>query len=146
MKTMRFPHKLVECIPEHPEPGVLYISERFGTAVHLCACGCGMEVVTPIKPGRWKITITAKGASLYPSIGNWSFPCRSHYWITDGRVRWAGDMGDAKISAVRRRDKRDIDASLNSDVGNSSSGLPAGPPGAGEMPTSLWLKLRRLFS
>jgi hypothetical protein len=30
-------------------PGVIYISERYATAVHLCCCGCGYEVVTPLK-------------------------------------------------------------------------------------------------
>lgn len=29
---------------------------------------------------------------LRPSVGNWSFPCQSHYWIDNGRVRWAGRM------------------------------------------------------
>ena len=28
--------------------------------------------------------------SLNPSIGNWSYPCRSHYWIKGNRVVWDG--------------------------------------------------------
>jgi len=37
--------------------------------------------------------------SLFPSIGNWSHPCKSHYWIRDNKVIWAGWMNE---SAIRR--------------------------------------------
>jgi hypothetical protein len=142
---MRFLLRKVEFIPEQPEPGILYVSDRFATAVHLCACGCGLEVVTPIKPARWKLTITGKGPTLSPSIGNWSFPCRSHYLIVDGAVRWAGEMGAARVAAVRRRDARDIDAAMG---GGPVAGATPEPPKPAEvpgLPTSVWLKLRRLF-
>ena len=151
MKTMNFQHKLVDHIPDRPESGVLYVSERFATAVHLCACGCGMEVVTPLKLGRWKLSISDKGASLYPSIGNWSFPCRSHYWISEGRVRWASDMSKARVNAVRTRDAKDIEASLRvaDACGEEVATDQAGPPPTSvipeEMPTSLWLKLRHFI-
>jgi uncharacterized protein DUF6527 len=42
--------------------------------------------------------------SLFPSIGNWSFPCRSHYWIDGGRVIWADEWSDDMI-ANRARDR-----------------------------------------
>ncbi|MCE5190332.1 MAG: hypothetical protein LLG08_00895 [Actinomycetia bacterium] len=43
-------------MPQTLEPGRLYISKRFRTAAHLCACGCGGRVVTPLKPAKWQLT------------------------------------------------------------------------------------------
>jgi hypothetical protein len=37
-----------------------------------------------------------KTISLDPSIGNWSFPCQSHYWITSSEVRWVPKWRDAE--------------------------------------------------
>ncbi len=74
--------EFVEFILDRLEPGVLYISRRYATASHLCCCGCEREVVTPLNPAKWRITERAAKVSLTPSIGNWSFPCRSHYWIS----------------------------------------------------------------
>jgi hypothetical protein len=31
-----------------------------------------------------------RSVSLTPSIGSWSLPCHSHYFLTRGKVRWAG--------------------------------------------------------
>lgn len=99
--------KFIEYIPERPTPGILYISRRYATAVHLCCCGCGVEVVTPLNAAKWKLTETDGTVSLFPSIGNWSFPCRSHYWIQRNRVRWAGAMAPEIIAVVKVRDRRD---------------------------------------
>ena len=49
---MRLRHEFVDFVPKRLDDGVLYVSIRFGTAVHRCACGCGEEVVTPLGPGR----------------------------------------------------------------------------------------------
>ena len=46
----------VEFIPKTLEPGVLYVSEEFEAAVHLCACGCGLKVSTPLSPTEWDVT------------------------------------------------------------------------------------------
>lgn len=91
----------VESFPRPLDAGVLYFSARFNTAAHACACGCGREVITPISPVQWRLTQSDNGASLRPSIGNWNFPCRSHYWITGGRVEWAANMSDEKIKEGR---------------------------------------------
>src|SRR5688572_10061223 len=90
--------EFVEFIPERLEPGKLYISRRYATALHLCCCGCGLEVATPLKPGKWHLTETDGAVSLYPSIGNWSFPCRSHYWIFQGQVHWASEWPRERIA------------------------------------------------
>jgi hypothetical protein len=85
MKASHLRRVDVEYIPESIDDGELYVSERFGTAMHLCACGCGNETVTPLSGIGW--TLSA-GPTLRPSIGNYSFPCRSHYFLTDGRIDW----------------------------------------------------------
>lgn len=102
-------HSYVEYIPEKLEPGLLYISRKYRTASHLCCCGCGLKVVTPLNPAKWQLTDHGQTVSLYPSIGNWSFPCRSHYWIGHGRIKWAGAMTAQQISNVQKRDRRDAD-------------------------------------
>jgi hypothetical protein len=96
--------EFVEFIPAKGEPGVIYVSERFRTAMHQCCCGCGLEVITPLNPAKWSLSKQGGQVSLSPSIGNWSFPCRSHYWIERGRVRWTGPMSNERIRLVRRLD------------------------------------------
>ena len=102
--------EFVEYIPERPALGVLYISRRYATAMHLCCCGCGCEVVTPLNPAKWRLTDDGGNISLHPSVGNWSLPCQSHYWITRNRVRWAAAMAPDVIAAVKARDRRDAAA------------------------------------
>src|SRR6202050_4068034 len=103
MTTLR--PRLVKNAPDKLEQGILYISREYATAIHLCGCGCGNEVVTPLSATGWALTFNGKAASLYPSIGNWSFPCRSHYWIRDNRVRWAEDWSQSRIDANRAHDQ-----------------------------------------
>ncbi len=97
----------VEFIPEVLQEGVLYISLEYATATHKCFCGCSREVVTPITPTDWSLTRWKGTVSLVPSIGNWSFPCRSHYVIKRNRLIWCGDMPQRLIDAGRRRDRID---------------------------------------
>lgn len=101
MKATKFRLAEVESFPRPLEAGMLYYSERFSGAAHACACGCGMEVITPISPVQWRITRNARGVSLRPSIGNWNFPCRSHYWIIDSVVHWSSGMTVDQIRAGR---------------------------------------------
>lgn len=85
-------HSFVDVIPETFEQDVIYVSIQYAIAVHLCCCGCGQEVVTPLSPTDWQLTFDGLSISLYPSIGNWRFSCRSHYWIRNNRVIWAHPM------------------------------------------------------
>lgn len=105
MRQTHFSHQIVEFVPERLEEGVLYVSPRYGTVVHKCACGCGEEVVTPLSPTDWSIQITGGTATLHPSIGNWSFVCRSHYFIRGGRVVWAGQLSRRQIERGRAFDR-----------------------------------------
>lgn len=90
-------HKFVEYIPEEPEDGILYISVQYKTAVHLCACGCGNKVVTPITPNDWEMSFNGVGVSLDPSIGNWNFPCKSHYFITRNKIDVMSKWSEKRI-------------------------------------------------
>ena len=100
----------VDFIPEILEEGFIYISKRYFTAAHLCCCGCGLEVITPLNPAKWQLTEKNGVVSLYPSIGNWSFPCQSHYWIRNNGIDWAGAMSPEMIKAVKLRDQKDLEA------------------------------------
>ncbi|MCW8837541.1 MAG: DUF6527 family protein [Thiovulaceae bacterium] len=88
-------------MPKEYEQNVLYVSMEYKTVTHLCCCGCGKKVVTPIAPHSWKITYDGNGITLYPSIGNWDFNCRSHYWIRDSQVLWANDWDESKVQATK---------------------------------------------
>ncbi len=94
-------HKFVEFMPDIIEDGVLYISLDYGTVIHNCACGCGSEVNTPLSPTGWKMIYNGETVTLNPSVGNWSFDCKSHYWITNGQIEWAQTWSDDKIRKVR---------------------------------------------
>jgi hypothetical protein len=98
-------HEFVKVIPSELEARTLYVSMDYATVVHKCCCGCGREVVTPLSPTDWKLTYDGASISLSPSIGNWSFECRSHYWIDKNTVRWAGQWSKEQIEAGRARDR-----------------------------------------
>jgi hypothetical protein len=101
--------EFVEFIPEKLDEGQLYVSRRYRTASHLCCCGCGTEVVTPLNPAKWHLTEHADGSvSLMPSIGNWSLPCKSHYFVSRNCIQWAGAFTSEQIAAVKLRDRHDV--------------------------------------
>ncbi|WP_420808246.1 DUF6527 family protein [Arthrobacter ruber] len=75
--------------------------------MHDCACGCGNKVVTPLNPSGWTIRLANSMPTLHPSIGNWGFPCRSHYLIQNGQVVWARDWTSDEISRGASRDMHD---------------------------------------
>ncbi len=108
MRRLSLDPRFVDTIPEDLEEGNLYISVRFRTATHLCACGCGNKVVTPIRPAKWKLIFDGDSVSLSPSIGNWQFPCRSHYWIDQSKIRWARPWTDEEIAEGRANDVEDV--------------------------------------
>mgnify|MGYP001432868461 CR=1 FL=1 len=103
MKTIS--HKFVEFIPELLENDTIYITIEYSTAVHKCFCGCGNKVVTPLSPTDWRLIYDGETLSLYPSIGNWNFDCRSHYWIENDRVVWAEKWSKKKINFNRKQDR-----------------------------------------
>ena len=108
MKTKMLQHRFVENIPDKVEEGILYISIPYCIAIHKCVCGCGNEVSTPISPTGWDITFHGENVSLSPSIGNWSYPCQSHYFIVKGKVQHALKWSSENIEECRKADANDI--------------------------------------
>ena len=81
----------VEQFPDDFESGILYVSMKYAICGHLCACGCGEKVITPLSPKQWKIAYNGEDVTLYPSIGNYAFACQSHYFLTNGNIIWVGE-------------------------------------------------------
>jgi hypothetical protein len=96
--------EFVEFIPDDLQERTLYISIPHCTALHKCCCGCGREVVTPLSPTGWRLIFDGKTVSLYPSIGSWSLPCQSHYFITQNQVVWDRKWSDQQIAKGRERE------------------------------------------
>ena len=130
-------------MPDPLEEGVLYVSIPFALASHRCCCGCGCEVVTPLSPTDWMLIFDGETISLFPSIGNWGFPCKSHYWIENNSIAWAEEWSDDKINAERRRDR------VRKRLYYRDAGNPGKTPSAKAKHNnstgkkSLWSKLRR---
>jgi hypothetical protein len=99
-----YKHVFVDNMPDMLDEGILYVCVKYATSAHNCFCGCGREVVTPIHPTKWKLTFDGVNVSLFPSVGSWSLPCKSHYWLENGRINWAESWSDEEIRAARSRD------------------------------------------
>ena len=101
MKMDRLEPCFVSLLPDQLENGKLYVSMDFASVIHLCCCGCGRQVVTPLSPTEWNLWFDGDSISLAPSIGNWNFPCESHYVISENRVMW--DKQWAESEGLTRR-------------------------------------------
>lgn len=99
---MIYRFEFVTHVPDKMEADILYISIPFSTVLHLCPCGCGNEVVTKISPSRWKLMFDGETVSLSPSIGNWYFPCQSHYWIKENRIIFVRERHDEKKGTLKK--------------------------------------------
>ncbi len=126
MRINRITPEVVELAPRVLQLGRLYISPKYRAAVHLCCCGCGEKVVTPLSPAEWQLELTQGRATLQPSIGNGSMACRSHYWIRDNRVIWTVQLPKHRVKAVFARDQRDLQAmhSTNQALRDSKQNTP----------------------
>lgn len=101
MKVSAITLQRVEYMPKELQPGILYVSDKFGTAAHLCACGCGQKIRTPLGPTEWSVKEVAGRPSVWPSVGNWQKACQSHYIIRDGKIIWCGQWSLEQIAAGR---------------------------------------------
>jgi hypothetical protein len=124
----------VHYMPNVLEPGVLYVSKEFSAVAHLCPCGCGSKVRTPLGPTDWALEETKNGPTLYPSIGNWQLPCQSHYLITNGRIVWCTKWTRGQIASGRRAEVEQARAYYNSLYRRRCEGL-----------RSLWSWFKSLF-
>jgi hypothetical protein len=143
-------HEFVVSLPDELEPGILYVSLEYGAVAHLCCCGCGNQVYTPLKPNRWRLTFDGEAVWLCPSIGNWNFPCESHYWILGSKVRWAKHMSKAEVEAIRER-ARESRLVAPTNAGAVSDETQDAPDDARAEPKdpekrTLWAHLKSLFS
>jgi hypothetical protein len=142
MRAAALKHRFVTSVPEQPEEGILYVSLPYRTAIHKCCCGCGHEVVTPFSPTDWQLTFDGVSVSLYPSIGNWSLACRSHYWIKRSKVSWAGQWTDEEIEAGRAHDRW-----LKDEYYSTVSKTPSPAPELAEpAPCGWWRRISKLWS
>lgn len=137
MKTISY--KFVTHAPRELEEDTLYISIEYKSALHKCFCGCGKEVVTPLSPAGWKLTFDGVSVSLYPSIGNWALPCKSHYWITENEVLIAPKWSERQIDAVRKQDKKDIEKYFDQ-KGEDKNKLNVSDK------KSIWTRIKNIFS
>jgi len=132
---MKIKLQYVRYMPKELEPCVLYVSEEFDSAAHLCACGCGAKIRTPLGPTDWVLEEFGCGPSLYPSVGNWQQQCQSHYLIRDGEIIWAEAWTPEQIAEGRRREEKEAQAYYN-----------AHNPFSGNRVRGLWVWVKRFFN
>jgi hypothetical protein len=137
---MRVEHRFVGLLPDTLEEGVLYISIDYAIAQHNCCCGCGHRVVTPLSPTDWSLTFDGRTVSLHPSIGNWSFPCKSHYWIRKNEVVWGRRFSSVEIQAVRAKNRAALRSQL---AGDEREATPGEGKRSGGWRTRVWSRIRR---
>lgn len=111
MELREFELQVVHRVPEELKQGILYACFDCNVIVHLCACGCGEKVILPIDPDFWSVRYDGETVSLAPSIGNFQFPCKVHYWIKENKVIWAGPPAEKTkhYHARKRKKKRWLD-------------------------------------
>ncbi len=139
-RLAHYTHEFVEFIPDELEPGVFYVSTTYATAAHLCMCGCGHEVITPITPHQWRLIFDGASVSLAPSIGSWSLACESHYWLDRGTVSWVSRWSHDRVEAGRAGTRQRLEAA----TGRTTDHAPTSPPGSrfGWL-RGIWAALRR---
>jgi hypothetical protein len=87
----------VKYLPQELDSGILYVSKKYGIAGHLCPCGCGNKIISPLGRTEWHLKVKNGKPTLYPSLGNWQLSCRSHYYIIDGEIEWSYQWNDDQI-------------------------------------------------
>lgn len=107
-RTEHYAVEFVESFPSPMEPGVLYASIPYSTAGHICACGCGREIVTKLSPARYRVVFDGE-VSLRPSVAATGLPCNSHYFITRGQVEWHPNLDSEQVARARAADRRAVE-------------------------------------
>ena len=105
MKIYEMKREFVHRVPAELEEGILYICLDCDVVVHKCACGCGEKVVLPLSPEHWKLTYDGE-VTLSPSIGNYQYECKSHYFIRNGKVVWLESFKEEFKSKKKRKKKK----------------------------------------
>lgn len=95
MKRYNMKIAFVHRVPSKIEEGILYICLDCDVVVHKCACGCGEKVVLPLSPEHWQLHYDGE-VTLSPSIGNYQYKCKSHYFIRNSSVVWVNSEEKTK--------------------------------------------------
>lgn len=93
IRKVRIEPIYVEFMPDFKdmEEAKIYISGKYKTAIHRCLCGCGLKTALPLDciidgvDHGWKLIKENKEGTIVsftPSVGNFQYPCKSHYIIT----------------------------------------------------------------
>ena len=105
MKIYEIKKEFVRRVPAELEEGVLYVCLDCDVVVHKCACGCGEKVVLPLSPEHWRLTYDGE-VTLSPSIGNYQYECKSHYFIRNGKVVRVESFKEEFKSKKKRKKKK----------------------------------------
>ena len=98
-------NEFVRRVPAELEDGVLYVCLECNVVVHKCACGCGEKVVLPLAPEHWQLYYDGD-ITLSPSIGNYQYKCKSHYYIRNGKIVWMPEEQRKTKSKAKKRKKK----------------------------------------
>lgn len=98
---MIYYYQAVERIPKLLSDGVVYHNEEFQLAALLCACGCGHRI-TLLVPDSHQVSSKGGLATIRPSIAVCDAPCKSHYFVTTGKVEWLPTFTRAQASNLMR--------------------------------------------
>lgn len=99
---MIYYYQAVERIPKLLSDGVVYHNEEFQLAALLCACGCGHRI-TLLVPDSHQVSSKGGLATIRPSIAVCDAPCKSHYFVTAGKVEWLPAFTRAQASNLMRK-------------------------------------------
>ena len=98
---MNYKYQTVDRIPKQLNEGIVYHNNDFELAALLCPCGCGHRI-TLLVPDSHQISSDKGLPSIYPSIAVCDAPCKSHFFIRQGRIDWMNAFSQAEASAVMR--------------------------------------------
>jgi len=97
-------------VPELPSRRAVVVvgsPERPKWAVFTCPCGHGHSIAVNLSPTRrpsWRLKEDADGPTLHPSVDSLTDERRCHFWLREGRVRWARD--DVRSQEILRQGSR----------------------------------------
>lgn len=107
MKRNNMKKAFVHRIPPQIEEGVLYICLDCDVIIHKCACGCGERVILPLAPDHWQLYYDGE-VTISPSIGNYQYECKSHYFIRNSKIVWLDSEAKNKIHKKKKHKKKKI--------------------------------------
>jgi hypothetical protein len=96
---MKYRYQLVDRIPNQMREDIVYHTQEFELAGLLCACGCGHRI-TLLVPDSHQVLDEGGYATIRPSVGVMDAPCKSHYFITAGDVRWLPAFTGAQAAKI----------------------------------------------